>query len=208
VSDFLARCEGIDILVTSRTALHLYGDHVREVPPLDPTAAQELFIQRVRDVQADFADTAENRAAIDAICRRLDRLPLAIELVARHMKKYGTVQALRHALVPSLPELIEGPRGVPARQQTMRATGAWSYQLRDAQQQWLFRQLAVCRGGCSLAAVRALGEERVGVDAWLDGLLEQGMLNRTLEMAASAEDTRVWMFQALALRLAQARSLP
>jgi predicted ATPase len=195
VSDLLARCEGINILVTSRTALQLYGEHVRDVPPLDPTAAQELFIQRVRDVQADFTNTAETRAAIDAICRRLDRLPLAIELAARRLKKYGTVQALRHALMPSLPELIEGPRDVPARQQTMRATIAWSYQLLDAHQQWLFRQLAVCRGGCSLAAVRALGEERVDVDAWLDGLLEQGMLNRTPEMAASAEDARVWMFE-------------
>src|SRR5919202_3128526 len=188
VSDLPARCEGIKILVTSRAALHLYGEHVREVPPLDSTAAQELFIQRVRDVQADFAATAENRAAIDAICRRLDRLPLAIELAARRMKKYGTVHALRHALMPSLPELIEGPRDVPARQQTMRATIAWSYQLLDAPQQWLFRQLAVCRGGCSLAAARALAEERVGVDAWVEGLLEQGLLNRTPDRAAGAED--------------------
>jgi hypothetical protein len=135
VSDLLARCEGIHILVTSRAALHLYGEHLREIPPLDPTAAQELFIHRVRDVQADFVDTAETRGAIDAICRRLDRLPLAIELAARRMTKYGTVQALRHALIPSLPELVEGPRDVPARQQTMRATIAWSFQLLDAQQQ-------------------------------------------------------------------------
>src|SRR5919199_256586 len=69
-----------------------------DVPPLDPTAAQELFIQRVRGVQADFVPTAETRAALDAVCQRLDRLPRAIELAAKRMKKYGTVQALHHAL--------------------------------------------------------------------------------------------------------------
>jgi predicted ATPase len=100
-----------------------------------------LFIQRVRDVQADFVATAETRAALDAVCQRLDRLPRAIELAAKRMKKYGTVQALHHALMPSLPELIDGPRDVPARQQTMRATIAWSCQLLDAHQQWLFCEL-------------------------------------------------------------------
>ncbi len=194
LSDLLTHSEGLTILVTSRVPLHLYGEQVREIPPLDRTAAQELFVQRVQDTQSDFAVTPQNTAAIAAICGRLDGLPLALELAAHRMKKYGTAPALLEALLPILPELIDGPRDVPARQQTMQATIAWSYDLLAAEEQWLFRQLAVCRGGCSMRAVDALGDERTGVDTWLEGLIDQGMLQRT---PGTVEDARVWLFEVL-----------
>jgi predicted ATPase/DNA-binding CsgD family transcriptional regulator len=172
VTDVLGAAPDIRILVTSRTRLRLSGEHEHVVPPLglaDPdqlvsyeataeSPAAQLFVARARAVQEAFALTAENAAAIAAICRRLDGLPLAIELAAARVKVLspsGLLARLERRLVV----LTGGGRDLPVRQQTMRDTIAWSYDLLSAAEQALFRRLANFVGGCTLTAAEAVVSE-------------------------------------------------
>jgi predicted ATPase len=117
--------------------------------------AVELFLQRAVNVRPDFTITAENAPAVAEICHRLDGLPLAIELAAARMKLFP-VQQLRARLENRLELLTGGARDLPARQQTLRDTLAWSYDLLDAAEQHLFRRLSVFVGGCTLEAAEAV----------------------------------------------------
>jgi predicted ATPase len=169
VSDLLAAAPHVTILVTSRAVLHLRGEHEFAVPPLalpDVTqlpplelltqyAAVALFIQRAQAAQADFAVTNATAPAVAEICHRLDGLPLAIELAAARIKLFAP-EALLKRLERCLPLLTGGPRDLPARQQTLRQTLDWSYQLLNAGEQKLFRRLAVFVGGCTLDAAEAV----------------------------------------------------
>ena len=160
VADLLAGCPDVTVLVTSRLRLRLSGEREHVVPPLelveqdertvvDDVAASEavrLFVARAQAVAEDFALTPENAAAVLAICRRLDGLPLAIELAAARIKVLPPV-ALLTRLERRLPLLTGGGRDAPARQQTMRGAIAWSYDLLGEAEQALFRQLAVFVGG-------------------------------------------------------------
>ena len=165
VADLLAACPGLTVLVTSRVRLRVSAEHEHAVPPLklaetdehtpiDMVAATEavrLFVARAQAVKADFSLTAENARAVTAICRRLDGLPLAIELAAARVKVLPP-KALLARLEQRLPLLTGGGRDLPARQQTMRDTIAWSYDLLTSEEQLLFRWLAVFVGGFTLAA--------------------------------------------------------
>ncbi len=169
VADLLAGASGLQVLVTSRASLHLRGEHEFPVPPLAlpphaaaPTveglgqyAAVRLFIASALAVKPDFVVTNATAPAVAEICARLDGLPLAIELAAARSKLLGP-EALLARLEHRLPLLTGGARDLPARQQTLRNTIAWSYDLLDSEEQRLFRRLAVFQGGATLDAIAAV----------------------------------------------------
>ncbi len=165
----LAAAPGLKVVVTSRAALHLYGEHVFDVPPLALPAlhplppapalrqypAVALFIGRAQAANPRFALTAENQAAVAEICVRLDGLPLAIELAAARSPLFDPLSMLRR-LDSRLHVLTGGPADYTARQQSLRAAIAWSYDLLSADEQTLFARLAVFAGGCTAEAVEAV----------------------------------------------------
>ncbi len=154
--DLLGDCSRLKILVTSREALRVRGEQLLTVPPLSLPAATlggtaselsqfeaiQLFVERARAVRSDFRLTDDNAAAVAEICRRLDGLPLAIELATARMNLFSP-EALRDRLGSRLKLLAGGARDLPARQQTLRATIEWSYQLLDPAEQRLFELLSV-----------------------------------------------------------------
>jgi predicted ATPase/class 3 adenylate cyclase len=169
LSELLQGCPGLKMLVTSRAVLHVYGEHDFPVLPLPVPdlshlpesealaqyAAIVLFLQHAQAVKPDFQMTPANARAIAEICARLDGLPLAIELAAARVKLLSP-QALLARLAHRLEVLTCGAQDVPARQQTLRNTLAWSYNLLDVEEQRLFRRLWVFAGGCTLEAVEAM----------------------------------------------------
>jgi non-specific serine/threonine protein kinase len=179
VADLLAACPDLTVLATSRAPLRLSGEHEHPVPPLalaepevaagENAPAVRLFVARAQTVQAAFALTPENAPIITAICRRLDGLPLAIELAAVRVKVL-TPAALLVRLEQRLPLLTGGGRDLPARQRTMRDVIAWSYDLLGPAEQALFRRLVVFVGGFSLAAAEAVCTSRPPVSPVLDGV--------------------------------------
>lgn len=169
VSDLLSSARGLKILVTSREVLHLYGEQEFEVPPLalpDPhrpvtlpdlmeSPAVALFIDRARAVQPDFELTEHNAAAMADLCAHLDGLPLAIELAAARIKLLP-LQAIAARLSNRLALLTNGAQNMPKRQQTMRNTLDWSYELLAPEEKVLFARMGVFVGGCTLEAVEAI----------------------------------------------------
>ena len=171
VAGWLAACPGVTALVTSRARLRLAGEHVLPVPPLrlpapagaggDAVAlaraeAVALFVQRATAARPDFALTGDDAPAVAELCRRLDGLPLAIELAAARVALLPP-RALLARLGQRLRVLTGGPRDAPARQQTLRAALDWSYALLDPPERALLARLAVFAGGCTLAAAAAVG---------------------------------------------------
>jgi len=157
VAQLLRDCPRLVVLVTSREALHVRAEHVYAVPPLGlppaglsrASAAQvetyeavQLFLDRARAVRPDFRLTDDNAGAIAEICLRLDGLPLAIELAAARLGLFSP-DVLRDRLGDRLGLLRSGPRDLPERQQTLRATMDWSYELLEPGEQRLFEFLAV-----------------------------------------------------------------
>ncbi len=169
VVELLVGAPALKVLVTSWASLHLSGEHELEVPPLSLPDLQDLppldrltqygavhlFIERAQAVQSDFALTVENATAIAAMCHQLDGLPLAIELAAGRIKLFPP-QALLSRLTNRLKLLVGGARDLPSRQQTLRGTIAWSYDLLDEAEKALFRRLAVFVGGCTFEAAEAV----------------------------------------------------
>jgi DNA-binding CsgD family transcriptional regulator len=143
--------------------------------------AVQLFVARAQAVQEAFALTAENAAAIAAICRRLDGLPLAIELAAARVKVLSPA-ALLARLERRLVVLTGGGRDLPARQQTMRDAIAWSYDLLSAPEQRLFRSLAIFVGGCTFAAAEVIANARGNSDVdpfdGITSLVDKSLLQR------------------------------
>lgn len=198
VAALLASCPGLQVLATSRVALHLRGEHEVPVPPLalplplplppallsNPSPSHALSIEQLREVPAvalfveraqahrpDFHLSEANAPAVAAICARLDGLPLAIELAAARVKLLPPQQLLAR-LEHSLPLLAAGTRDLDARQQTMRNTLAWSENLLSSEQQRLFRRLAVFVGGFTLEAAEAVCAQPAGAEPLGIDLLE------------------------------------
>jgi predicted ATPase/class 3 adenylate cyclase len=169
VAGLLSASRGLKVIVTSREPLHLQGEQEYQVPPLalpNPRRlppietlsqydAVALFIQRARLVLPNFAITNENAPAVAEICYRLDGLPLAIELAAARIRLLPPA-ALLERLASRLRLLTGGARDLPLRQQTLRDTIRWSYDLLNPSEQMLFRRLSVFSSGCGLEAAEAV----------------------------------------------------
>jgi predicted ATPase/serine/threonine protein kinase len=185
VAELLAMAPDLKILVTSRAALHVYGEHEFPVPPLalpdsrslppslevlSQYSAVALFVQRAVAARPDFELNQENARAVTAICARLDGLPLAIELAAARVKVLSPSSMLTR-LASRLHLLTGGARDLPERQQTLRGAIDWSYDLLSPGEQKLFRRLSVFVGGCNLEGLEAV----CGAQADLDLDLLDGM---------------------------------
>lgn len=159
IAQMLSRCPLVRVLATSRVSLRLQGEHEYQLRPLTDETSTALFVERVQAVLPQFNPQPADQQDILAICRRLDGLPLAIELAAARGKVLPPPALLRRLEHP-LDILTGGPRDLPARQQTLRATIEWSYALLRPEQQQLFLLLSVFMGGWTLEAVNALdGDE-------------------------------------------------
>ena len=184
VEAILRGTRDLHILVTSRVALHVSGEHEFHVQPLglpDPADlpdaealsqfdAVALFIHRARAVKDDFVVTNANAPAVAEICARLDGLPLAIELAASRVKLL-TPEAILARLGHRLPLLTSATRNVPERQRTLRGTIDWSYELLDDAERRLLARLSVFAGGCTFDAAEAVcnPDAELGIDV-LDGI--------------------------------------
>ena len=198
----LGDCPELKLLVTSREALHVRAEHLYAVPPMTlPPAgmrrasaeqtgryeAVQLFVERARIVRPDFRLTDENAAAVSEICLRLDGLPLAIELAAARLRLFSP-EALRDRLGSRLGLLRSGARDLPERQQTLRATIEWSYQLLEPPEQRLLELLSVFSDADLVAVERVASDigavDGIELDA-LDGLasLHEKNLIRQVEVA-------------------------
>jgi predicted ATPase/DNA-binding winged helix-turn-helix (wHTH) protein len=184
VAELLVMDPHLKILVTSRAALHLYGEHEVPTPPLAlpdsrslPAVedlarypAVALFVLRAVAVKPDFELSRENASAVTEICTRLDGLPLAIELAAARVKVLSA-SSIRTRLASRLQLLTGGARDLPQRQQTLRAAIDWSYDLLSPAEQKLFRRVSVFVGGCTLEGAEAVCDTRGDLDLdLLDGM--------------------------------------
>ena len=211
VADLLATCPNLKIMVTSRAALHVYGEHEFPVPPLalpdsrsKPSTeilsrcpAVALFVQRAIAAKPDFQLNPDNAPAVAEICARLDGLPLAIELAAARVKILSPPLMLTR-LASRLQLLTGGARDLPQRQQTLRAAIDWSYDLLSAAEQKLFRRLSVFAGGCNLEGVEAVCDAKSDLDLdLLNGMAS--MLDKSLvqKVEQTAGESRFGMLETI-----------
>jgi predicted ATPase/DNA-binding CsgD family transcriptional regulator len=190
IAQLLTACPALAVLATGREPLRLHGEHQYLVPPLELPAmdgrqsdsaliasdAVRLFIERAAESSPGFLLTKLNEPVINEICRRLDGLPLALELAAARIKVLSPDDLLARLDQP-LKVLAGGPRDAPARQQTMRDTLQWSYDLLTPDERQLFRRLSVFAGGCTLAAVEATASHD-DVLATLSSLVDKSLVRR------------------------------
>jgi non-specific serine/threonine protein kinase len=204
VADLLNACARLKVLVTSRAPLHVLGEHEFPVPPLAVprlvpsglpgarpprladlarTEAVALFVQRANSVDPAFALTESNAHAVGAICTALDGLPLAIELAAARTKVLSPQAILARLEQRRLALLTGGARDQPARLRTMRDAIAWSHDLLTAEEQALFRRLAVFAGGCTYDGIEVIcnADHALGDDVLdrLTALVDQSLVRRT-----------------------------
>jgi len=199
LASLLASCPRLRMLVTSRAALHLSGEHEFPLSPLavpdlthlpEPEAltqqaAVRLFLLRTQAIQPAFGVTPANARAIAEICAHLDGLPLAIELAAARSKLLPP-QALLRRLSHRLELLTGGARDLPTRQQTLHNTLQWSYDLLTAEDQRLFRWFSIFVGGCTLEAAEAVcqggqggGDQGSSVLDGIASLLDKSLVQQT-----------------------------
>ena len=180
---------GTKLLVTSREPLRLSGEQQYLVPPLEQDEAVALFVERARSLSPDF----EADAAVHEICRRLDGLPLAIELAAARVKVLST-PALLARLEQRLPLLTSGRRDAPERQKTLRATIAWSHDLLTEEEKMLFARFAVFAGGCTLDAA----EEICSADLdTLQSLVDKSLLQHDRDRYSMLDTIREYAHERL-----------
>ena len=189
VAELLTVCPRLKVLTTSREVLHLSGEHVFDVQPLGLPAADQplsearcaeavqLFVDRARAANGAFVVDDANASAVIEVCRRLDGLPLAIELAAARVRVLSP-EAILHRLPRRLDLLSGGPRDQPARQQTLRAAIAWSYDLLQPEDQELLRRAGVFVGGWTVEGASAVWAEDPDEVSTLEGL--QRLVDRSL----------------------------
>jgi len=211
VAELLNSVAPLRILVTSRAPLHLRGEREYAVGPLavDLESAAlapadlarspgvRLFVERVRDVQPDFRLTSANGPDVMAICRRLDGLPLALELAAPWIKLL-TPEKLLSRLKQDALLSNTARRDLPERQQTMNATVAWSYQLLGPAEQRAFRRLGALPGRFPIEAAAAVLGNRTGVPAGDDALLAvAGLIDKSLLLRVESQVAKHPLYQML-----------
>ena len=179
VAELLRSCPNLNVLVTSREPLRVTGEQEYPVPPLVHEEGVGFFLARARAVDPAF----EPDESVSEICRRLDDLPLALELAAARVKALTTQQILERL---KLPLLSGGARDLPERQRTLRATIEWSYDLLDPDEQQLFTRLGVFRGGCTLEASEAVADADIDT---LQSLVDKSLLRHTGD--------RYWMLETI-----------
>jgi predicted ATPase len=183
IAGLVGSCPGLQLLCTSREPLRIAPEREYPLKPLPESPAIELLRQRVAAV-APVIEVSYEVAA--AICERLDRLPLAIELAAARVRVFDPA-ALLERLEQRLPLLASRSRDLPERQRTLRETIAWSYELLDAEEQQLFRRLAVFAGGATLAAVEAVCDAD---DLLVEALVDKSLLRRRRDRFVMLETIR------------------
>jgi predicted ATPase/serine/threonine protein kinase len=211
VAEMLAAGSHLKVLVTSRAALHVYGEYEFPVPPLDlpdtrvqstlealsQCPAVALFLQRAVAAKPDFMLTSENASVISEICARLDGLPLAIELAAARVKVLSPASMLVR-LKSRLQLLTGGSRDLPQRQQTLRAAMDWSFDLLSAAEQRLFRRLSVFAGGCDLEGIEAVcdskGDLELDLLEGMASLIDKSLVQKA---ALASSDSRFVMLQTI-----------
>jgi non-specific serine/threonine protein kinase len=189
LGELLAACPQLRLLVTSREPLALAWEQLFEVAPLDypdvdrladsdeiaRAPAVALFVQQARLIRPQFALDPDNLRSVAEICRRLDGLPLAIELAAARTRVLSPHAILYQLRQRPMELLSGGPRDAPARHRTLREAIAWSYELLEADQQQLFRRLSVFAGGCSLDGIQAVFDH-ANVAEGVESLLDKHLL--------------------------------
>ena len=201
VADLLTSVPLLRLLVTSRAPLRVRGEREYVVGPLELETAPDamspadlarapavrLFVERVRDVQPDFRLTSANGPNVTAICRRLDALPLALELAAPWIKVL-TVEDLLRQLTHDVLLSTVGPRDLPQRQQTMNATVAWSYQLLSPDEQRAFRRFGALPGRFSIDAAAMIFADREASSARSEHVLSvvAGLIDKSLLLRSEA----------------------
>ncbi|MEV0000396.1 BTAD domain-containing putative transcriptional regulator [Streptomyces sp. NPDC050848] len=182
----LRTAPGLVVLTTSQEPLALAGEILWAVPPLTPDSAVELFTARASAAAPGLVLDADGRAAVEAVCRRLDGIPLALELAATRVRALG-VHRLLERLDDRFRLLSAGQRGAPARQQTLRAVIDWSWELLPEPERTVLRRLAVHAEGCTLdAAEEVCGGEEIEVEDVLDLLAR--LVDRSLVVAVDTKD--------------------
>lgn len=194
VSELLVACPDLKVLMTSRAALHLSGEHVYPVPPLElpdperPTddietlsrsSSVALFVARAKAIEPDFRLTKQNAPAVAEVCARLDGLPLAIELAAARVRLLPPRAMLRR-LEHRLEVLTGGMRDAPARQKTLEDTIGWSHDLLGEDERRFFRKLSVFVGGCTIEAAEAVSDAAPEEEVLekLESLIDKNLLCR------------------------------
>jgi predicted ATPase len=175
LSALLESCPNLALLTTSRELLRVRGEMEYEVPPLAASEAIALFCERAR---------SKPSAEVGELCARLDNLPLAVELAAARVKALSPAQILQR--LSQRLDLLKGGRDADPRQQTLRATIDWSYELCSAEEQMLFRRLGVFAGGCTLEAAEDVADADLET---LQSLVEKSLLRHSSE--------RFWMLETL-----------
>ncbi len=185
VAELLAAAPSLRILATSREPLRIAAETEIDLPPMDESDAVRLFLDRAKAVRADIDDST----AVHELIRRLDGLPLAIELAAARVKLLGPEQLLER--IGQRLDLLKGGRDADERHATLRATIAWSYDLLAEEEQELFARLAIFRGGCTLANA----EEICGADLdTLASLLDKSLIRRRPD---GDGEGRFWMLETI-----------
>jgi predicted ATPase/class 3 adenylate cyclase len=184
LADLLAACPNLELLVTSRERLRVRGEQTYPVPPLAESDGTALFVARARAVDPSFTGST----AVEELCLRLDELPLALELAAARTALFSPEQLLER--LSQRLDLLKGERDADPRQQTLRATIEWSYDLLSEQEQRLFAHLSVFAGGCGYEAA----EEVAGADPdTLQSLLDKSLLRKR----ESELGPRYWMLETI-----------
>ena len=174
----------ITVLVTSRERLDVSAEHVFALPPMTTEDASAFFRARA----AMLGVSLDRSAGVAALCERLDRLPLALQLAASRLRTFSPEQLL--ARLSRRLDLLKGGRDLDPRQQTLRATIEWSHDLLSPEEQTLFRRLAVFVDGCTLAAAETVCDAQTDQ---LEGLVDKSLLQRRDD----AVEPRFWMLESI-----------
>lgn len=188
LAELLASCPRLGLLVTSRELLQVPGEHAYPVPPLADADGIELFTARARTALPSFA----SGVAVPELCAKLEQLPLALELAAARVRATSPEQLLER--LSGRLDLLKAGRGVDPRQQTLRATIEWSYDLLSREEQRLFRCLAIFRGGCTMRATEEVCDADLDT---LQALVDKSLLRFSNERYSMLETIREYAVQLL-----------